>query len=89
MRSSVDLRFVAVASVALSLTACSSLTQPNTYEVDKDSVTAARPKPQADEPAPAPDGSIPGAVAIPAKARGGAPVPLRVPGRPGPKKQGG
>ncbi|MEQ9322504.1 MAG: hypothetical protein RIF41_25280 [Polyangiaceae bacterium] len=77
MRFSEELRFVAVATAALSLTACSSLTQADTYEVDKDSVIAARPQPPPPTPTPAADGSLPGAVAVPGNPRGN---PLQIPG---------
>ena len=89
MRFSEELRVVAVAAAALSLTACSSLTQADTYEVDKDSVIAARPKPEAADPAPAPDGSLPGAAVLPGNIRPGQPLPLPGAGRAAPAKKGG
>ncbi|HHH29795.1 MAG TPA: hypothetical protein ENK57_15825 [Polyangiaceae bacterium] len=84
MRFSQQLGVLAVAASALGLTACSSLSHPDTYEVDKDSVAAARPKPA--PPAPAADGSRPGAKVIPGNPGG---RPLEIPGGGAPRKQGG
>jgi hypothetical protein len=60
-----QLRFLAVASLGLGAMACSSLTEPSTYEVDKDSVIAARAKPEPEAPAVAPAAARPGAAALP------------------------
>ena len=72
-----------VASLALSTTACSSLTAPSTFEVDKDSVIAARAQP---EPEPA----APAAAQPPSNARQ---APLQIPSNPGAllqkRKEGG
>lgn len=73
------LRIVAVASMALGAMACSSLTEPSTYEVDKDSVVAAKPRP-AVEAAPAqaaPAQEADGAAAPAAVARAAAPSNVR------------
>lgn len=86
MRFSQQLGVLVAATAALGLTACSSLTQPDTYEVDKDSVIAARPRPEVPAPTPAADGSIPGAAAVPGNP--GA-ARLELPGGGAPRKQGG
>lgn len=69
-----QLRLLALASLALSTAACSSLTEPSTYEVDKDSVIAARAQP---EPAPEP---VQGAAQPPSNVRQ---APLQLPTRAG------